>query len=141
GRYFLAASGMPILGEEVFASMVKSRLASRAAAQSALKAQAQGLWNLGMVMMRGALTPAGFSAAGRSSTDPATARKVEAKKRERREDRRPGREAAGGRTVGHDRACHGHGSAIPADDAADKADRQVPVRCHGRGRATRRCSP
>ncbi len=52
--------------------------------------------------------PAGFSAAGRSSTDPATARKVEAKKRERRENRRPGSGAAGVKTVKHDRACHGH---------------------------------
>jgi hypothetical protein len=53
--------------------------------------------------------PAGVSAAGRSSTDPATARKVEAKKREKRKYRRPGRGAAGRLTVGHDCACHGHG--------------------------------
>ena len=53
--------------------------------------------------------PAGFSAAGRSSTDPATARKVEAKKRGKRKYRRPGRGAAGERSVRHDCACHGHG--------------------------------
>lgn len=52
--------------------------------------------------------PGGLSAAGRSSTDPATECKVEAKKRERRENRRPGSDAAGGKTVKHDRACHGH---------------------------------
>src|SRR6218665_2051377 len=73
------------------------------------------------MFVRGALMPAGFSAAGRSSTDPATARKVEAKKRGKRKEPCPGRGAAGERAVGHDCACHGHGRMY---SCADKS-RQV----------------
>lgn len=54
-----------------------------------------------------------LSAAGRSSTDPATARKIEAKKLERRMNGQnaiePGRAAADGQTVGYGGTFDDHG--------------------------------